>query len=176
MPKVDLKNVLDDVRARDNALLNMIVHLDRQALALFRIYVTLAVALAAVAGSYSVSARIDVWTAVGAAAAALVLAIGCFFCMQTVRSAKVGVPGKGADFWMWALRDDVSEEALLTAYLNYSDEAQKQNYRVNDHSTRCLKIAKRLGVASIIVGGAIALSGATGVTSLTWSWVKANLW
>lgn len=175
MSKFDLKVVLDDVRARDTALLNMIVAIDRQALALFRIYVTLAVALgsAAVAGAYSSTANVNSWIVWGAGSAALGLAVGCHFCITTVRSAKLGVPGKNADFWKWALRDDISEEAMVDAYLKYSDDAQQQNYRVNDQSTRSMRIAKRLGVASVVIGGSIAIAGATGLASKAWSALAA---
>ncbi|MCV9934774.1 hypothetical protein OIU35_00215 [Boseaceae bacterium BT-24-1] len=167
MATIELKNILDDVRARDAALLNMIVAIDNHSLALFRIYVTLAVALAsaAVVGSASTTGRVDAWTVWGAGSAALGLALACHFCILSIRSVKLGVPGKNADFWQWAIREDVTYEAMLEAYLQYSDQTQQQNYRVNDHSTKCLKIAKRLGVASVIVGGTIALAGATGLAT-----------
>ncbi len=171
LAKVDLKNILDDVRARDVALLGSIVALDRQALALFRIYVTLAVALgsAAVAGAYSSSGNVSAWIIYGAASAACGLAVACHFCIVTVRSAKLGVPGKNADFWRWAIRDDVTEQYLIEAYLELSEKAQQQNYSVNDNSTRSMRIAKRLGIASVLIGGVVALAGATGLGPRAWA-------
>lgn len=177
MAKPELKNILDDVRARDAALLGMIVAIDNHALALFRSFTTLTVALAtaSVIGATSSTIRIDALVIWGTGVAALGLAIASWYCILSIRSSKLGVPGKNADFWQWALRDDVNDAHLIEKYLEYSNTSQQQNFLVNDHATKCLKAAKRLCVASVIVGGVLSLVGASGLATFART-ALARLW
>lgn len=170
MPKLDLKSVLDDVRARDAALLAMLLSNDRQAMALFRVYVTIAAALAsaALAATLKVGWYPDFWVAAGAGATALGLSIACLLCIQAMKSAKVAMPGKGAEFWQWASREDVAEKAILDAYLAQSLFGQDNNFYINRRSSAYLQRAKRLGVASIVLGSAIVLIGASGIATTAW--------
>lgn len=170
MAKVDLKILLDDVRARDAALLSMLLTTDRQAMALFRVYVPLAAALvsAALAATFKVYWYLDGWIATGAGSAALVLALACWYCIQAMKTATVAVPGKGAEFWQWATRDDIDEDVALAAYLDQSLKGQDNNFKVNRRSSNCLRMAKRLGVASIILGSGIVLVGTSGLAAIAW--------
>src|SRR5690606_34033520 len=104
MSKFDLKTVLDDVRSRDAALLTMLLATDRQAMALFRVYVPLAAALvsAALAATFEASWYQDARISAGAGTTAAGLAIACWYCIQAITTAAVAIPGKGAEFWQWA--------------------------------------------------------------------------
>lgn len=170
MASFDLKIVLDDIRSRDAALLTMLLATDRQAVALFRVYVTLAAALisASVAGMLNPNWSLGSWVAAGVGTTALGLALACWYCIKAIRTAKVGLPGKGAEFWQWAQRDDVTEEVAVGAYLVQSLNAQSTNFEVNRSSSACLRRAKRIGVASVALGAFVVLFGLTGAASIAW--------
>lgn len=170
MPKLDMKIILDDVRSRDTALLTMLLATDRQAMALFRVYVTLTAALAsaALAAMFGAAPYLGFWAVFGAGTMAMCLTLACWYCIQTVKTATVALPGKGAEFWQWALRDDVTEEAVITAYLGQSLNGQDNNLAVNQQSSSYLRMAKRLGVASIVLGSMIVVLGASGLVTTAW--------
>lgn len=171
--KIDLKNILDDIRARDAAILNLLLVTDQRALALFRIYVTLAAAL----GSAAVASVVGEgkqplaqnWVAHSASVAAIGLLIGCAYCLSAMKTAKIAFPGKGAEFWQWARGDDVQESALIDAYLAQSLAGQNQNLEVNAVTSKALRMAKRLGPISVGAGGLVALAGAIGWTASFWA-------
>lgn len=172
MAKIDLKTVLDDVRARDAAILNLLLVTDQRALALFRIYVTLAAAL----GSAAVASVVgqgkpplaENWVAHSASVAAIGLLIGCAFCLSSMKTAKIAFPGKGAEFWQWAT-GDVEEPEVIKAYLAQSMTGQNNNLDVNAVASRSLRMAKRLGPMSVGAGGLVALAGAIGWTASFWA-------
>lgn len=168
MDKFDLKTILDDVRSRDTALLTMLLATDRQAMALFRVYVTLTAALVSVAIAviFGDALRFDIWVAAGSGAAALGLSISCWFCIQTIKTATVALPGKGAEFWQWAIRDDITKDAVIEAYLQQSLCGQNNNLEVNRQSSYWLRQAKRLGVASLVLGSIIVIVGMFGLASI----------
>lgn len=171
MAKFDPKIMLDDIRARDVALQNMLLATDRQAVSLFRVYVTLAAAIisASVAGIMRDDSLIDSWVLIGVGLTASGLALACWFCIWAIRTAKVGLPGKGAEFWQWARRDDIEDDVALDAYLAQTLEAQSVNLEVNRRSSSCLRKAKRLGVWSVIAGATIILVGLSGFAANLWS-------
>ena len=171
MATFDPKIILDDIRARDVALLNMLLATDRQAVSLFRVYVTMAAALvsAAVAGVLKQGHTVDVWLTSGVVIAASGLALACWLCIRAIRTAQVGMPGKGAEFWLWARREDVNEDVALDAYLSQSLAAQDINLEVNRRSSSCLRKAKRVGVWSVATGALVILFGLSGFASSLWS-------
>ncbi|WP_376709095.1 hypothetical protein [Pseudochrobactrum lubricantis] len=170
MSKLDMKIILDDVRSRDAALLTMLLATDRQAMALFRVYVTLTVALAsaALAGMIGAAPYLGVWVVIAAGTMAGCLTLACWYCIQAIKTATVALPGKGAEFWQWASRDDVTEEAVIAAYLEQSLNGQDNNFAVNQQSSSYLRMAKRLGVASIVLGSIIVVLGASGLVTTAW--------
>ncbi|WEK05766.1 MAG: hypothetical protein P0Y65_05785 [Candidatus Devosia phytovorans] len=170
MAEVELKVLLDDVRARDVALFNTIAASDRQSVALFRIYVTMILALmsgiAALVAAPPFAER--PWLVSGAIIAAIGLAGACWLCFRAIKTANVGAPGRSADFWQWATRPDVTEEALIEEYLKKSFESQTANHLVNAKSGFAMRWAKRLGLSAVILGGLVAVIGVTNL----WSYVE----
>jgi len=157
----DLKIVLDDVRARNLALHNLILYNDRQAMDLFRLYVTIAVAgaAAALAGLFRDDEllRFMRW---GVGAATIMLAIGAGLCLHAMAQVELGLPGRKAEFWQWALREDVPQEAAVAAYLDQSRAAEEKNYKINSAASDIYRYAKWAGVAAPIIGlvvGAVAV-------------------
>jgi hypothetical protein len=153
MAQLDTKAMLDDVRARDTALLTLILSNDRQAMALFRIYITIgsATAVAAAAGFLETDgfASQTKWATL---AVTMVLAVASYLCQAGMTSSEVGLPGKGGDFWLWARDEAITEETALRTYLQYAKEHQELNVRVNTRAFWTLIWAKRLGMAAPIIG------------------------
>jgi hypothetical protein len=155
--KPDLKTMLDDVRARDSALLQLILFTDRQAMALFRIYASIAVAAAAAAAAAfgSGTAAFLMMTRWSLLAMALVLVLACIACLRAMVPAGVGLPGRGADFWQWGVEQSTTDDAFVAAYLNAARKAQDGNRRTNELGAIALMWAKRLGIAAPLVGLAV---------------------
>lgn len=168
MTELDLKTVLDDVRSRDTALLTMLLATDRQAMALFRVYVTLTAALVsvAIATIYGEALHFDIWITAGSSVAALGLSISCWFCIQSIKTATIALPGKGAEFWQWVIRYDIAKDTVLEAYLQQSLCGQNNNLEVNRQSSYWLRQAKRLGVASLVLGSIIVIVGMSGLAAI----------
>jgi hypothetical protein len=153
MKHTDLKIVLDDVRARDLALLNLITFTDRQAMALFRVYVTVgaATAVAAASGFLGVDPLLH-FAGPSTAIIALTLAFACYFCLRAMVPADIGLPGRSAEFWQWTVDDRVLVEDVLAYYLNQAKAAQDQNRKTNEKGATALAWAKRLGIVAPVAG------------------------
>lgn len=157
----DLKTMLDDVRARDAALMNLMLFVDRQAMALFRVYVTVGVASAAASAAGQFNRDVLFHEARWATlAAALVLAFGCFACLKAMVPSKVGLPGRGAEFWVWARDELVTEDQMIAQYLGHAEASQAINRITNGQTAAWLSRAKRAGIAAPLAG---LLVGAVGL-------------
>ncbi|MDX8530087.1 hypothetical protein RFM41_12110 [Mesorhizobium sp. VK25A] len=162
MKHADLKIVMDDVRARDAALLNLIIFTDRQAMALFRVYVTVgaATAVAAASGFLGVDPLLH-FAGPSTAAIALTLGLACYFCLRAMTPADIGLPGRPAEFWQWTADDRVQVEDVIGHYLSQAKAVQDQNRKTNEEGARALAWAKRLGIIAPTTGlliGAIRLA------------------
>lgn len=157
MAKIETKALLDDVRGRDLALLNLLLSNDKQALELFRLYVTFAIgaASAGMAGFVrdDMLLRQGRW---GLLSVAALLTLGCWFCIIAMRSATVGLPGRTGEFWQWASDPRIEEGEVLATYLKQAEAAQLKNHALNETCSAAVTQAKRLGLATPIVGVAIA--------------------
>lgn len=171
MAKFDLKIVFDDVRGRDAALLNVILASDRQAVALFRVFVTLVVALVSATVAASLSSNVSLtWGTIGGAVCAIGgLCAACWQCIRAIRTANMALPGKRAEFWQWAMREDVDEETAVKAYLGQSKDAQDTNHKVNTQSAASLKLAKLMAVTAVALSAVVVLVERSDVINYAWS-------
>lgn len=165
MAKMDAKVILDDVRARDLALFNTLAGTGRQSISLFRIYVTMLLALASAVAALAANPALAErgWLIVGASIAAAGVAAGGAYCFDAIKTAEIALPGRGADFWQWSLRDDVSADHVLEKYLERSLAAQDENHRVGGASALSMRRAKRFGIWGVVIGAAVSISGVTGI-------------
>ncbi|MGH6736339.1 MAG: hypothetical protein ACRECX_09710 [Methyloceanibacter sp.] len=156
-----LKLAIDDARHRQIALLDLIYSTDTKALGLLRLHVTIGMAAAAgaVAGFTSTSS-IPKSVAVGLIAAVVALFVGCVFCFRSMRSAKVSLPGRGADFWKAALDNKVTVPVIADQYLSELANGQERDRETNRVTARDFAIAKWAGIVSP------ALALVTGLLSL----------
>lgn len=158
-----LKFAAEDARARHTALVQLIYFTEQQATSLLRLYITLAVAAASAAvagwGGQSIISGPLTW---GLGAAAIVLIAASMQCYRAMAPAEIGLPGRGPEFWLWALNDDgVDYKHALTTYLRNLDETINKDRETNRRAGAALKWAKRIGIgaapAAVIVGAAAVI-------------------
>jgi len=156
---------MDDLRARHQAVVDLIYFTDQQATALLQLYVT--IALASGAGAITAFTGDQLLTKAagwGLLMALAPLAVGCHYCLRASSTAALNLPGRGAEFWLWASRDDVSETDALAAYLENLAAKQQANNQVNASTAGALRRAKQSGIAAAIVGVAAGLIAAILIT------------
>jgi hypothetical protein len=157
----EMRFALDDARARHKELVELIYFIDKQALRLLGFYLTLGVASAstAVAGlSQTTPIPLPASFALGGAAFALL--VGGFLCFIAMESADVNLPGRDAEFWIWANRPDIPRELIFKAYLDNLKQKTNANRQVNQAGAQALMHAKLCGVltpAIAMLAGGVAL-------------------
>jgi len=162
LEKDDWKLALEDARHRHNAILGLIHAADNQALTLMRLYVTLGSAAAAGAvAMFSAQPRVAVPLVCALASAIATLAYGTFKCFSVINSAGVNLPGRGAEFWLWAADERVQRVEVFKSYLRELAEKHKVNNSLNESQTASLGRAKLAGIwtplAALVVGSSAAL-------------------
>lgn len=143
-----LKVALDDARARQTALLQLIYFTDQQAMGLLRLYVTIGLAAAAgAAAGLGPEAWLPKAVSIGLGFAAAALTIGCFFCFLTMRTAQVGLPGRGPEFWRTAM--ELSDlDHVVAQYLEELEAGQRRDRETNRRSGKSFERAKWAGISA----------------------------
>src|SRR6267378_2329459 len=123
LDKIDAKVIIDDVRTRHAAVLQLIYFTDTQATSLMRIYVVIGLAGASgAAAGLSNSATIPRAMGVAFAAAAITAVIGAALCMRAMAPSDVGFPGREPTFWRWAMDQGLSDADAIATYLARAEE------------------------------------------------------
>ncbi|MCQ1778231.1 hypothetical protein NOJ05_13570 [Neorhizobium galegae] len=149
MQPEDFKLALDDVRARHLALVNLILFTDQKAMAVFRLYVTIGIAAgAAAAASFFRDDGLLIFARWSMALTAIWLALGAFFCFRAMSRGSINLPGRGPEFWAWAMDPRVETRAVIDAYLAELAERQAINRRLNERTALFLDIAVTMGIAT----------------------------
>jgi hypothetical protein len=154
----ELPIALEDARTRHQSLIDLILFNDQQAMSLLSVYVTLATAAAGLAlTTLSAEPLIPMAAAVGLATSVVLLFAASFFCFWAMPPATMALAGEGADFWLWAVREEqVAFKRAALDYLERLNASQGLNRDLNANAGYWLKMAKRLGIvapiASLIVG------------------------
>lgn len=157
----DWKIALDDARKRHEALTALILFTDTQALNLLKLYLTLGIAAAsgAFAGLTSL-AVIPFAVSCALIGASLLMLIGSFFCFEAMATVNVSLPGRDAEFWLWAAREDVPREEAFRAYLENLIPKSTQNRNTNRETALALNRAKMCAVLTplaMLLAGAVAI-------------------
>lgn len=152
------KLAIEDVRARHGAIVALIYFIDTQALGLLRLYVTLASGFAAVAVSVFSQQENGFGALVAAVLAATAsLVVASYFCLLAMKSSTINLPGRDADFWVWAGHPDVAEGDVVPAYFKELQAKIDMNRAVNVTGARHLWRAKLVGmftpVLALLAGG-----------------------
>lgn len=160
--KYDSRMVIEDARHRHAAVVALINSLDTRAMSLLRLYVTIGVAAAAGAVGLLAADAPSLPSPVGWALSAVVpcRGLGSYWCFRVMRTTPINLPGRGADFWLWALRPDVPTDMALQAYLNNLQAKGLQNDALGARMTLTLECAKWAGMlspfAALVAGVAAA--------------------
>ncbi|MBY5753701.1 hypothetical protein E0H51_07140 [Rhizobium leguminosarum bv. viciae] len=148
----DLKIALDDVRARQTALVNLIIFTDQKAMAVFRLYVTLGIAAgAAGAASFFRNDALLEFARWAMVATACWLALGALFCFRAMSRASINLPGRGPEFWQWAMRPENEPHEVAEAYLVELLDRQKVNRELNEKTAGALATAVKMGIATPLI-------------------------
>lgn len=141
-----LKLALEDARGRHAAVIELTLFIDRQAMQLLRLFVSLAIATAGAAlAGLGESAIVPPALAWGFGAAALTLVAGSVACLRTMAPAKVPLPGEGADWWLYSVDHGGSFRNVAMSYLRRTDEFTRKARTLNETSGSRMKWAKRAG-------------------------------
>jgi hypothetical protein len=149
----DVQFACNDARVRNAAIVDLIHQGDRHALALLQFYIAVASAAISAAAAIFVTAapipKVFAWAPIGIA---VPLVVGAYCCFVSMWSADIHLPGRKADFWLWAMRPDVETKAVYQAYLDRLVEGQATNTALNKQMAKWLDYAKRCGVLAPALG------------------------
>lgn len=145
------KTAIEDARYRHNAVVQLVYAADNQALGLLRLFVTVGLAAAAGAASrITIADTFDplMWS-LGAGATAL--GIAALYCLKAMASADINLPGRGAEFWLWAADIKGGQDEIFRQYLETLKEKHAVNNTLNERQTSALYWAKLGGALSPLV-------------------------
>ena len=159
LDETEFRTIIEDARARHGGIVNLIYVTDQQAMLLLRLYATLGIATSsgAIAGlvGQPMIARPLAWALV---AASITLILGAALCLRVLQAARINVPGRDPEFWLWALRDDIDRKTALRGYLENLQVKIAANRSLNIKTATALKWAKRCGaampIAALMTGAA----------------------
>lgn len=154
----DIRFALTDANSRQEALLNLLYQTDQRALGLISLYFTLSIATGSVAVTgLSDGNSIPISLVVGLAISAAIFFVGGLFCLRAMKTQSVGFPGRGPEFWLWAIENDVEFTSAATEYLKELDRNIRLNRDNNQDSALAMKRAKMCGAVALSAGLAAAL-------------------
>lgn len=161
LPEKEFRTVIEDARARHTAVIGLLYFTDTQAMLLLRLYVTLGIAtVSGSAAGFSSSQFVSRPVAWALVTASLLFVLGSSICLWALRGVVINLPGRKADFWKWAIRDDVDRQQILAAYLDNLEGKNEINDKANRNSAGALSWAKVCGalapLIALIVGAAAA--------------------
>lgn len=145
---IDSKTVIEDARARHAALVQVIQFIDRQATALMRLYVMIGIASASgAAAGLAAQSLIPRPAGFAFAGAVVISVVGAAMCMRAnLMPSDISLPGRGPEFWQWALQHEASGRVVLDAYLSNLAERTERNRTLNVKVARALSWAKRFSL------------------------------
>jgi hypothetical protein len=149
----ELKIAVEDARARQAALVQLLYFIDTQAMNFLRTYITIeAAAVSAIVAASASSWSFKPELIASAFGMLLTLITGSYFCFHTMRTVNITLPGRGPDFWLWGLDRAVPHDEVAIEYMNSLNETMQRNRQINEKSSKSLELAKLFGVLSPFVG------------------------
>jgi hypothetical protein len=149
---VDLKIAMDDMRAHQASLVALITATDQKALALYRLYATIAPAAGATGigllSSSETLARFGSWALIALAA---MLVVGCFLCSRALISSRIALPGRDASFWQWTLDEDATDSEILQGYCKELIPMQVETRNLNERTAGWFSLAVSVGFIAPVV-------------------------
>ena len=160
-----LELALEDIRARQTAVVDHIRAFEGQALSLLGVSSALAVAcISAVATVISQDSLLPIAAAWALGGAAASFAYGTFFSIRVMSSTEMGLPAKDGSFWTEAVLNPESERSpsdILAGYIASSKNSTEQNEKLIKLLSRRLQHA-RAGIGLAPISALVAGGGALG--------------
>ncbi|GEM_PF-2273648 len=148
----DWKIAIEDARFRHNAVLGLIYAADNQAMGLLRLYLTIALATSTgAASSLLEGSKIPPTIGFSLLAVTATLIWSSWQCFKTIEVADINMPGRGAEFWLWAADNNIERKKYAYEYLKTLAEKHKLNNQINNRQTRALRRAKLGGISSPVI-------------------------
>jgi hypothetical protein len=139
----DWNTAIDDARARHEAGVGLIYASDTQALALLSLFSTLGLAAAAgVAATIPAKAILPSPLGWCLVVSVLILSLASWHCFKALGKSAINLPGRGAEFWLWAAAAPDAREEVFRLYLSDLEEKQDLNRALNKRQTDHLGVAK----------------------------------
>jgi hypothetical protein len=151
-PAVSLDKVseisIPDIARYQEQLLKMILHHDDRALRVLSLYVTVLGALVTALFALKQAQIITAYFVIPIAAAASALAAGCAFAYRAGWTARIFLPGRKPDFWIWAIENEQNVQEAALAYARQAADTIAHNERVADRAANHLGKAYFFGLAA----------------------------
>jgi len=82
---------------------------------------------------------------------------GSYWCFKTMDTTPISLPGRKADFWLWALDPQIATVDALRAYLENLQTKTAQNDALNADIVVIMRRAKVAGMCAPLaaIGGAL---------------------
>lgn len=155
----DWKIAIEDARHRHAAVIAVIYFTDSQAMALLRVYVTvgLATAAGAVASFTGSAAALPQPVGFALASATIMLAVASWFCFRAMDTTSINPPGRGAEFWLWVIEQDVARDDFARRYLQNLVTKTEANLAINKLTSSRLSRARKCAVWVPLVSLAVGV-------------------
>lgn len=151
----EMRFAIADARERHKGTVELIANIDRQALSLLQLYVTLAGAALSAAGVILLGTASSAYPkalGIGMLGFAVPLVLGAVLCIATIWPADLNLPGRDPDFWIWADEHSTTAEASYRVYLQNLAVKAKKNAELNGRMSNLMLTAKIAGVAAPVLG------------------------
>ena len=143
----DWKIAIEDARHRHAAIVNLIYFTFRKrwdsCAFMLRLELRWQQGAAAALSSNSIIPWAAGWSL---GVTAITLSVGSWFCFRAMGTVTINLPGRGAEFWLWAAKEDVGRGAVFTTYLDNLKEKHAVNNSVNERTSKALRTAKVCGM------------------------------
>lgn len=99
LKRSELKFAIEDARVRQEAVNHLLHEIDKKALGLLGISITLIVAMLSLVAADLQRHFLPAEFSIGLIAASITMLASAFFSLRTMKAASIKLPGRDADFW-----------------------------------------------------------------------------
>jgi hypothetical protein len=150
-PKVP-EAAIGDVARYQEQLLRMILHHDDRALRVLSLYLTVLGALVTASLALRQAQMLTAYIVILIACAAVSLLIGCGLAYRAAWTARIYLPGRKSDFWIWAMENQLSIGEAALAYAKQAEDMIAHNEKIADRAASNLAKAHLCGILAPFVG------------------------
>jgi hypothetical protein len=147
---------IPDIARYQEQLLRMILHHDDRALRVLSLYVTVLGALVTALFALKQAQILTAYFLIPIFAAASALAVGCAFAYRAGWTARIFLPGRKPDFWIWAIENGQNVQEAALAYARQAADTTAHNEGVADRAASRLAKAYFCGLAAPAIAAAAA--------------------